>query len=44
VEQRERVADFLIGTAFYETDGVCTEWHLCELRSLVAMIEERAAG
>jgi hypothetical protein len=37
--KRERVADYLLGTAFAETDGCCKQWHLNELRSLVAVIQ-----
>jgi hypothetical protein len=37
-DQRERVADYLLGTAFDEYEGVCTAEHLRELRQLVAII------
>lgn len=43
-EQRERVADYLLGTAFDDTYGRCTDWHLDELRSLVKIIREREAA
>jgi hypothetical protein len=38
-DQQERVADFLLGVAFYDTDGRCERWHLEELRSLVAIVQ-----
>jgi hypothetical protein len=37
-DQRERVADYLLGTAFSETDDRCMPWHLDELRALVARV------
>lgn len=40
-QQRERVSDFLLGTAFRDTGDVCIDGHLRELRSLIAMIQAR---
>jgi hypothetical protein len=37
-EQRERVADYLLGVAFGDNDGRCAEWHMRELRSIVAAV------
>jgi hypothetical protein len=37
--KRARVADYLLGTAFAETDGVVKTWHLNELRSMVATVQ-----
>ena len=37
-EDRERVADYLLGQAFRETDDRCTQWHLDELRRIVARV------
>jgi hypothetical protein len=41
--ERERVADYLLGQAFYDSDGRCTEWHLEELRRIVAHIRRETA-
>jgi hypothetical protein len=41
-EQRERVADYLLGVAFGDNDGRCAEWHMRELQSMVAAV--RSAG
>jgi hypothetical protein len=43
-EQRERVADYLLGNAFHDSDGRCRDWHLRELRSMVATLREREAA
>jgi hypothetical protein len=40
-DQRERVADYLLGTAFNDTDGRCMAWHLDELRGMAASIGRR---
>jgi hypothetical protein len=41
-DQRERVADYLLGQAFYDSDGRCLEWHMEELRGIVAQIRRDA--
>jgi hypothetical protein len=40
-DQRERVADYLLGQAFQDTDGQCMAWHLDELRGIAASIRRR---
>jgi hypothetical protein len=37
-DQRERTGDFLLGTAFHDSDGRCMPWHIDELRGLVARV------
>ncbi len=41
-DQRERVADYLLGQAFYDTDGRCMSWHIDELREMVSSVRAAA--
>jgi hypothetical protein len=42
-QDRERVADYLLGQAFNDTGGRCLNWHLEELRGMVASIRRKGA-
>jgi hypothetical protein len=37
-DDREFVADCLLGVAFYDYEGRCVQWHLQELRRIVASL------
>jgi hypothetical protein len=43
-DDAEFVADCLLGTAFIDTDGVVTSWHMERLRRIVASIPRSASA